>query len=207
MEEKRPGQFFPVFEDDGGSYILNAKDLCMIEHIDRLAACGISSFKIEGRAKSAYYVAVVVGAYRRAIDDYLRDPQHFKLAPWLLEEVCKVSHRQYSTGFYFGQPEQGQFYQNGGYVREWDIVASVLSCEGGTVRCMQKTRFFDGDEVEILEPGGIPFAVTVRGLCNEQGELVPVANHPHSIVSFDAGQPVAQGAIVRKRKEAAQSEL
>lgn len=203
MEEKRPGQFFPVFEDDSGSYILNAKDLCMIEHIDRLVDCGISSFKIEGRAKSAYYVAVVVGAYRRAIDDYLRDPQRFKLAPWLLDEVCKVSHRQYSTGFYFGRPEQGQFYQNGGYVREWDIVASVLSCAGEKVRCMQKTRFFNGDEVEILEPGGIPFTVTVHGLCNEQGEPIPVANHPHSIVSFDAGRPVAEGAIVRKAKEAA----
>lgn len=115
MEEKRPGQYFPVFEDDRGTYILNAKDLCMIEHLDRLAKAGVTSFKIEGRAKSSYYVSVVTNAYRCAVDELMRDPEDYRPARWILDEVKKVSHRQYSTGFFFGTPEAGQYYDNGGY--------------------------------------------------------------------------------------------
>ena len=108
MEEKRPGQYFPIFEDEKGSYILNAKDMCMIEYIDKVIDAGVTSLKIEGRAKSFYYVAVVTNAYRQAVDLYKKDPKNFKLPSWIEEETRKVSHRQYSTGFYFGRPEQGR---------------------------------------------------------------------------------------------------
>ena len=128
MEEKRPGQYFPIFEDEHGSYILNAKDMSMIDHIDDLVDAGITSLKIEGRAKSAYYVSVVTNAYRQAVDQYVADPENYHLAGWLAEEVYKVSHREYCTGFYYGRPDQ--CYLSGGYVRDKDaVVASMLICE------------------------------------------------------------------------------
>lgn len=198
VEEKRPGQYFPVLEDDKGSYILNAKDLCMIEHIDKLAEAGVTSLKIEGRAKSSYYVAVVTNAYRIAVDEYLRDPEHFVLPAWLSEEVRKVSHRRYSTGFYFGTPDQ--YPENGGYLRDWDIVAVVDGVQDDRLLLTQKNRFFDGAEVEILEPGKEPFACRFHGLYNEAGERIEAANHPMMKLAAccePQGCTFASGSIVR----------
>ena len=156
VEEKRPNEFFPIFEDEKGTYILNSKDMCMIEHIDKLAQAGVTSLKIEGRAKSAYYVTVVTNAYRMAVDHYYKDPDNFVLPEWIRDEVYKVSHRKYCNGFFFGTPEQSQYYENSGYIRNYDVVAVVESCENGTVYCTQRNRFFAGDTVELLAPSQKP---------------------------------------------------
>ncbi len=198
MEEKRPGQYFPVYEDEKGSYILNAKDLCMIQAIDQLAEAGVTSLKIEGRAKSSYYVSVVTNAYRIAVDDYLRDPAHFSLQPWLLEEVQKVSHRQYSTGFYYDEP--GQFYENGGYTREWDIVGMVDGWEEGDLLLTQKNKFSEGDEVELLEPGRKPEAFRVENLRDGEGNPVGSACHPLMKLRISCGRSFKPGSILRKAK-------
>ena len=199
MEEKRPGQYFPIFEDEHGSYILNAKDMSMIDHIDDLVDAGITSLKIEGRAKSAYYVSVVTNAYRQAVDQYVADPENYHLAGWLAEEVYKVSHREYCTGFYYGRADQ--CYLSGGYVRECDIVAVVDHCADGWLYGTQRNRFAVGDEVEILEPGQPPYKLTVAEIRNGEGESVPAA--PHAMMAFSMPCPegsFTQGTIIRKNK-------
>lgn len=198
VEEKRPGQYFPIEENEKGTYILNAKDLCMIEHMDKLVKAGISSLKIEGRAKSFYYVAVVTNAYRQALDLYWKDPEHFVLPQWLEEETRKVSHRQYSTGFYFGRPEQGQFYENGGYVREWDVVAMVDGWEDGVLSCTQRNKFSQGDTVEILAPGQKPVRLVVESITDEEGLLQPSACHAMMKFTMPCETAFPKGAIIRK---------
>lgn len=198
VEEKRPGQYFPIGEEDGGSYLLNAKDLCMLDHIKELAEAGVTSLKIEGRAKSSYYVAVVTNAYRIAVDEYLRDPEHFVLPQWLMDEVRKVSHRRYSTGFYYGTPDQ--YPENGGYLRDWDIVAVVDGNEGGDLLLTQKNRFFDGAQVEILEPGCRPFTCCLTKLRDGEGTPIESANHPMMklrAVCDPPGRGFRAGSIVR----------
>ncbi|MBS4784489.1 MAG: U32 family peptidase [Clostridiales bacterium] len=199
MEEKRPGQFFPVFEDESGSYILNAKDLSMIEYIDQLVDAGITSLKIEGRAKSAYYVSVITNAYRQAVDRYVADPEHYRLEGWLADEVFKVSHREYSTGFYFGRPDQ--CYQSGGYVRECDIVAVVEQCRDGRLYGTQRNRFLSGDRLEILEPGQPPYELTVEDIWNGDGEPVEAAPHAMMPFSIPCDRVFTQGTIIRKNKQ------
>lgn len=198
MEEKRPGLYFPVFEDEKGSYILNAKDLCMLDYIDKLAEAGVTSLKIEGRAKSSYYVAVVTNAYRIAVDDYLRDPSGFTLRPWLRDEVEKVSHRQYSTGFYFDTPTQ--YYENGGYIREYDIVALTGTYENGRLTLTQKNKFCEGDMVEILEPGKEPVSLVVRGMQDGTGEPIKAACHPEMALSIESDRAYLPLSVVRKKK-------
>lgn len=198
MEEKRPGLYFPVFEDEKGSYILNAKDLCMLDYIDKLAEAGVTSLKIEGRAKSSYYVAVVTNAYRIAVDDYLRDPSGFTLRPWLRDEVEKVSHRQYSTGFYFDTPTQ--YYENGGYIREYDIVALTGTYENGRLTLTQKNKFCEGDTVEILEPGKEPVSLVVRGMQDGTGEPIKAACHPEMALSIESDRAYLPLSVVRKKK-------
>lgn len=146
----------PVFENERGTFIMNSKDLCMIEHIPELAACGVSSLKIEGRVKSEYYVATVVSAYRAAIDAYYDDPVNYEFNPAWLDEVCKVSHRDYYTGFFFGIPPAGaQIYGSSSYIRDYDIVGIVEDYDKktGLARVAQRNRIFIGDEVEIMRPG------------------------------------------------------
>lgn len=198
VEEKRPGEYFPVVEDEKGSYILNAKDLCLIAEIDKLAKAGVSSFKIEGRAKSSYYVSVITNAYRIAVDLYRKDREHFTFPDWLLEEVCKVSHRRYSTGFLYGTP--GQYLENGGYIREWDIVAVVEETRGNDLFLTQKNRFFPGDILEVLEPGKKPVILPVTNLRNEAGEEITAANHPTARVIIHTDQTFIKGSILRKQK-------
>lgn len=204
MEEKRPGQYYPVFEDERGSYILNAKDICLIEDIDKLIDAGVTSLKIEGRAKSAYYVAAITNAYRSAMDLYLQDPAGYSLPEWLLEETRKVSHRDYTKGFLYGVPEDGQCYQSGGYIREWEIIGVVAGCAEGRVICNQKNRFYNGDSIEALIPGGGGVAaLTVEGLQNEAGEPIEVANRATMKCSFVCDALLPEGTILRKAQEAA----
>jgi putative protease len=198
MEEKRPGEFFPVYEDEKGTYILNSKDMCMIEHIDKLAQVGVKSLKIEGRAKSAYYVAVVTNAYRMAVDHYYNNPDNFVLPDWIKDEVYKVSHRKYCNGFFFGTPEESQYYENSGYIRNYDVVAVVEKCENGTVYCTQRNRFFAGDNVELLAPSQKPVEMKLKKLYNENGEEIETANHAMMNFSFKSDIIFPAGTVIRK---------
>ena len=174
VEEKRPGEYFPIGEDEGGAYILNSRDMCMIDHIPELIDAGLDSLKIEGRAKSAYYAAVVTGAYRHAIDAALAGQP---LEPVWRDEVEKVSHRPYSTGFYFGEP--GQHTSHSRYVRDWQIMAVVTSCApDGTALCELRNKLSAGDELELVGPGLKPVPVTVEGLTDGDGLPIPEARKP-----------------------------
>lgn len=198
VEEKRPGQYFPVFEDEKGTYILNAQDLSLIEHIDKLYKAGINSFKIEGRAKSAYYVAVVTNAYRMAIDMLKKDPQSFTLPDWLREETLKVSHRQYSTGFYFPQEPAGQYYESSGYVRNWDVIAIVEGYEDGMIVCSERNKFYKGTTAEVLSPGERPVQITIDRIFDKNGEAQN-ANRPMEIYRIPCGIEFKKGAIIRQK--------
>lgn len=198
VEEKRPGQYFPIYENEKGTYILNAKDLCMIEHLDKLVKCGVTSLKIEGRAKSFYYVAVVTNAYRQALDLYWKDPENYQLPQWLEEETRKVSHRQYSTGFYFGRPESGQYYENGGYVRQWDVVAVADRWEDGYLYCTQRNKFVKGDVLEVLSPGEKPVQLTVEEIIDGEGNSQEAASHAMMKLKIPCSQAFPAGSILRK---------
>ena len=156
FEETRDGQYFPVEETGRGTFLYNSRDLCMIEHIPELIKAGVSSFKIEGRAKSSYYTAVTTNAYRKAVDQYWEDGDPFELHPWIREELEKISHREYNTGFYFGS-EPGQVTGDGGYIRHYDNVA-VCECsvDGYTSVISQRNKFWVGDTLDVLPPSGIP---------------------------------------------------
>lgn len=198
MEEKRPNQFFPVFEDEQGSYILNAKDLCMIDAIDQLVEAGMTSLKIEGRAKSAYYVSVVTNAYRHAMDVYLQDPCHFALPKWIHDEVFKVSHRKYCTGFFYGHPNDCQYYETGGYVRSYDVVAIVDETRDGICYATQRNRFFKGDTVEVLAPDREPVTMQIQALFDENGTEIETANHAMMAFSFPCDFDFPKHSIIRK---------
>ena len=165
VEEKRPGEYFPIGEDEGGAFIMNSKDMCMIDHIPELMEAGLNSLKIEGRAKSAYYAAVVTSAYRHAIDAALAGQP---LAQVWRDEVDKVSHRHYSTGFYFGQP--GQYTADARYIRDWQVVAVVESCDrNGKALCSLRNKFSVGDTLELIGPGLEPVSVTVPWMEDTDG--------------------------------------
>lgn len=198
MEEKRPNEFYPIGEDENGSYILNAKDLCMIDHLDKLAKAGVTSFKIEGRAKSAYYVAVVTNAYRAAVDILKQNPDNYNLPAWIHDEVFKVSHRKYCTGFYFGHPKDCQYYETSGYVRDYDVVAVVDDCRDGSVYCTQRNRFFSGDELEVLAPNREPVKIKADIIYNELGESVPAANKATMRFSLPIDMQFESGSVIRK---------
>ena len=200
MEEKRPNEFYPIFEDEQGTFILNAKDMCLIEHIDKLAKAGVNSFKIEGRAKSSYYVSVITNAYRKAMDIYKADPDNYKLPQWLLDEVYKVSHRAYCPGFLFGNPRESQYYENSGYVREYDVVAIIEHCENGRIFAEQRNKFNKGDVVEVLSPDGEPVTLTVTELFDENGEPIETANHAAMKFSMTSEKSFPRNSIIRIQK-------
>lgn len=197
MEEKRPGEYMPIEESGKGTFIFNSKDLCMIEHIPELIESGIKSFKIEGRVKSEYYVATVVKAYREAIDAYYEGKAFDKR--WF-DEVRKVSHREYSKGFYFGQPEQ--IYSYGSYVRNYDIVGMVLNYKDGVATVEQRNRFYKNDTIEFLPPQGEFFEQKVEYMINSEGEEIDVAPHPQMILRIPVDKPVCKDTIIRKKVEA-----
>lgn len=201
MEEKRPNEFYPIGEDENGSYILNAKDLCMIDHLDKLAKAGVTSFKIEGRAKSAYYVSVVTNAYRAAVDILKKDPDNYNLPQWVKDEVFKVSHRKYCTGFYFGHPKDCQYYETSGYVRDYDVVAVVDECRDGKIYCTQRNRFFKGDTLEILAPGREPVTLVADEIINDLGESVNAANKATMKFSMPCSDTFVTGSVIRKQSK------
>ena len=202
VEETRPGQYFPVNQDDSGTYIFNSRDLCMIEHIPELVNAGIDSFKIEGRAKSEYYTAIVTYAYRNAIDEYLKNPSDdFKVPQWILDEMEKMSHREYTTGFNFGPMVNGQVLNTGGYIRSWDVCALYNDYKDGRLIVDQRNRFFEGDELEVVEPGKKPYRITVSELYNEtSGEYSSVANKATNTYSFKCDIPVSSDAVFRRQR-------
>ncbi len=201
VEEKRPGEYYPVYEDERGTYIFNSKDLCMIEHIPQLIDSGIFSFKIEGRMKSSFYVATVVSAYRKAIDSYLADPQNYTYKPQWLAELSKASHREYTTGFYFNKTTgEDQIYNTSSYVRDYDFVGLVLEYDKETkiAKIEQRNRMIVGDEIEVMSPYKDYFVQTIASMKNEDGEDIRTAPHAQMIVYMPMAQEVEPFAILRK---------
>ncbi|MHC6179525.1 peptidase U32 family protein [Clostridium sp. JNZ X4-2] len=201
MEEKRPGEYFPVFEDGDGDYILNSKDLCMIEHIPELIESGINSFKIEGRMKSAYYVATVVKAYRRAMDSYFENPEAYVFEKKWLEDLMKASHRTYFTGFYFGDTNS-QIYDSSSYIRDYDIVGIVKNYDDttGTVVVEQRNKVFSGDMVEVVSPKGDNFNVYLSNMKNEEGEYIESAPVAQMIFTAAVNRGLKKGDMLIKPK-------
>lgn len=200
MEKTRQGEYFPIDEDDSGTFIMNSKDMCMIEHIPDLVKAGISSFKIEGRAKSAYYTSVVTNAYRQAIDGYLKNPvDTYRPEQWVIDEMYKMSSREYCTGFYYGHPtENAQIYYDGGYKRDWSVMAEVIDYKDGRAYARQRNRIFDGDLLEVLQRGTKPYDVTIKDLRDESGEKIEKAPHPMMIFSFESDIEIPKDALLRK---------
>ena len=196
MEEKRPGEYFPVFEDEKGTYIMNSRDMCMIDHLQELMEAGVDSIKLEGRAKSAYYAAIVTGAYRHGVDAAAAGEP---LDPVWRDEVEHISHRRYSTGFFFGQP--GQYTDSSRYVRDWQIVAKVVSCGGeGEALLTLNNKFSVGDTLELVGPGVRPQALTVEGLWD--GEGVPLHEVRRPQMAFRMRLPRAVPPLSLLRRQA-----
>ena len=197
MEEKRPGEYFPVYEDEKGTYIMNSRDMCTIDHVAQLMDAGLDSLKLEGRAKSAYYAAIVTGAYRHAIDAALAGQP---LDPVWRDEVEHISHRHYSTGFYFGQP--GQFTEDSRYIRDWQIVAKVRSCtpDGRAVLTLNN-KFSVGDQLELVGPGLRPCPVTVKALWDEDGESLDQVRKPQMVFQLDLPCQAPPLSLLRRRAD------
>ena len=194
MEEKRPGEYFPVFEDEKGTYIMNSRDMCMIDHVSELIDAGVDCIKIEGRAKSAYYAAIVTGAYRHVIDDIEAGRE---VDPVWRNEVDHVSHRIYSTGFYYGYP--GLYTENSRYIREWQICAIVERCdEHGVATCSLRNKFRRGDELEAVGPDTRPFAFVVDEMHDAEGELLEEPRTPQMTFTIRLPQPVPARSILRR---------
>ena len=193
VEEKRPGEYFPVFEDEKGTYIMNSRDMCMIDHVDDLMDAGVDCLKIEGRAKSAYYAAIVTGAYRHVIDDVAAGRP--VSAVWR-DEVEKVSHRHYSTGFFYGQP--GQYCESSRYLRNWQVCAIVTDCdENGLATLSLRNKFSAGDEVEVVGPDCPPFSMTVKTLLDETGAALEQVRTPQMTFRMQLPRRVPAYSIVR----------
>jgi len=194
MEEKRPGEYFPVFEDEKGTYILNSRDMCMIDHLKDLQEAGVDCIKIEGRAKSAYYAAIVTGAYRHCIDDvYAGRP----VDPVWRDETEHVSHRIYSTGFYFGEP--GQYTEHSRYIREWQVVAIVESCDAqGNTLCSLRNKFREGEPLEIVGPDLRPFPFTPSSMTDLEGQSLPEPRTPQMQFRIPLGTQVPPLSILRR---------
>ena len=194
MEEKRPGEYFPVYEDEKGTYILNSKDMCTIDHLKDLMDAGIDCIKIEGRAKSAYYAAIVAGAYRHCIDDICAGRP---IDPVWREEVEHVSHRIYSTGFYYGAP--GQYTENSRYIRQWQICALVEQCdETGKALCSLRNKFHEGDELEVVGPDLRPFSIHAGHMADEEGTPLAEPRTPQMKFTIQLPKAVPADSILRR---------
>ncbi len=199
-EEKRPEQPLPLYEDKDGTFIMSSRDMCMIEHIPELVESGITSFKIEGRMKSAYYTAVVTNAYRMAIDAYLADPENYKFNPSWLDELCSVSHRDYATGYWFDQPcESAQVCENMGYIREKAYIATAVAydSESGMATFFQRNKVSSGDRVELISPGKIGRGFVAEQIFDENGNEIPSAPHPAMLFKVKVPFEVKEGDIMR----------
>lgn len=203
-EHERPGQQLDIYEEENGeTYILNSRDMCLIEHIPQLVDAGISCFKLEGRAKGEYYTAVVTNAYRAAIDGYMRNPSaSYKPEPWIVQELKKISYREYCTGFYFDKPgNTAHISYEGGYNRPWEVSASVDSCCDGRLYCTQRNRFFEGERLEVLQPGVEPFSFIAGDIRDGDGVCVESTNRAMMKFSIKCPREVKSGAYLRKPRQ------
>lgn len=209
MEEKRPNEFYKVFEDERGTYILNARDMCMIDHLDDIIEAGVTSLKIEGRAKSAYYTALTVNAYRAALDCALKGE---KPPAWVLDEVNKISHRPYCTGFFYGKPTDGsgtqdaaavtnggQYFAESGYMRDYDFVGTVDSCENGVMHITQRNFFRLSDELEIVPPHAEPFALHSQEMYGADGVMTDTARHAMEQLTIRTDITAPPHSMIRRR--------
>lgn len=205
VEESRPGQYMPVEENERGTYIFNSKDLCMIEHIPEMIDAGIDSFKIEGRMKTALYVATVARTYRKAIDDYLEDPQKYRdNMPWYLDQISNCTYRQFTTGFYFGKPtEESQIYDSNTYVKEYTYLGIVGEICDGRCKIEQRNKFSVGETIEIMKPDGENVEVTVKRIINEEGEDQESAPHSKQVlyIELEGGQASPYDILRRQEPE------
>ena len=201
VEETRPDLPMTLEQDETGSYLFNANDMNMIAHVAELAQAGVASFKIEGRAKSFYYTAVTANAYRRAVDGYVASGFSSAYVPeaWVLEEMNKISHRPYGTGFYYGMP--AQHLKQGGYIRAYEVAAVVEDWEDGYLVTTQRNRFFPGNELEVLEPNGVPYTFTPREILDEEKQPLASANHPMMRVYIPFDRPLPKGTLLRFNKQ------
>jgi len=203
MEEQRPGQYMPVFENERGTFIYNSKDLCMIEYIDELIKSGLDSFKIEGRVKTEYYLATVVKAYRDAIDSYFENPDGYEFKQEWLDELLKVSHRGYTTGFYYGKPDGNeQNYETSSYIRNYELSGIVCGYdkEKKLLSVIQKNRFFKGGEVEFLCPDRPFITHKIEYMTDAEGNELEVANRPQQIVHIRFDEEIPNDSIMRQVK-------
>lgn len=200
VEEKRPGEYYPIYEDERGTFFFNSKDLCMIEYIPQIIQSGIYSLKIEGRMKTAYYVASVVRAYRMAIDEYYKNPETWKFNPMWLQELEKGSHRHFTTGFYINKPESSeQNYESASYVRNYDFIGIVRDVEdSGLVITEQRNKMCVGDEIEVMGPYKETTYTNIEEMYNEDGEPIESAPHPRQIVKLKLGVEVDKDYMLRK---------
>ena len=201
VEEKRPGEYLPVYENERGTYIFNSKDLCMIEHIPELMESGIDSFKIEGRMKTALYVATVARTYRRAIDDYKQSPELYREhMAWYQEQISNCTYRQFTTGFFFGKPsDEAQIYDNNTYVKEYTYLGIVGERnEEGLYRIEQRNKFSVGESIEVMKPDGANITVTVQRIVDEEGHDMESAPHPKQVLWVDLGSEVSPYDILRR---------
>lgn len=204
MEEKRPGEYFPVYENERGTYIFNSKDLCMIEHIPDLIETGIDSYKIEGRMKTALYVATVARTYRKAIDDYLESPEKYQQnMPWYLDQISNCTYRQFTTGFFYGKPsEETQIYDNNTYEKGYTYLGIVgPRNEEGLYRIEQRNKFSVGEIIEIMKPNGDNIEVTVKRLVDEDGKEMESCPHPQQVFYVDLGMELEEYDILRRQEE------
>lgn len=203
VEEKRPGEYLPVYENERGTYIFNSKDLCMIEHIPELIDAGIDSFKIEGRMKTALYVATVARTYRKAIDDYQKDPELYKKnMPWYLDQISNCTYRQFTTGFFFGKPDhETQIYDNNTYIREYTYLGIVGAVENGLARIEQRNKFSVGETIEIMKPDGSNVEAKVLRILNEDGEEQESAPHSKQVLHVELSETPAQYDLLRRQEE------
>ena len=203
VEETRPGEYMPVYENERGTYIFNSKDLCMIEHIPELIDSGIDSFKIEGRMKTALYVATVARTYRKAIDDYLESPELYREnMDWYLDQISNCTYRQFTTGFFFGKPsDEAQIYDNNTYLKEYTYLGIVgEQNEEGLYRIEQRNKFSVGEEIEIMKPDGENLTVTVKRIVDEDGADMESAPHPKQVLYIDLGHPLEKYDILRRKE-------
>ena len=205
VEETRPGEVMPVYENERGTYIFNSKDLCMIEHIDDIIDAGIDSLKIEGRMKTALYVATVARTYRKAIDDYLKDPEIYKEnMAWYQEQIKSCTYRQFTTGFFYGKPDETtQIYDNNTYEKGYTYLGyAEEKREGGLYRITQRNKFLLGETIEVMKPDGRNLKVSVKGIFDEEGQAMESAPHPQQTLYVDLGTEVEVYDILRRREEA-----
>ena len=202
VEETRPGEYMPVFENERGTYIFNSKDLCMIEHIPEILEAGIDSLKIEGRMKTALYVATVARTYRKAIDDYQKDPELYKNnMPWYLEQISNCTYRQFTTGFFFGKPDEtSQIYDSNTYVKEYTYLGIIGEEKDGMYRIEQRNKFSVGETIEVMKPNGDNIEVTVKRILTEDGVEQESAPHPKQVLYVDLGIEVDEYDILRRQE-------